>query len=292
MPGVLSPARPPRRGAAVACLFACLALSGCLSTRFIFNQLDWFITWRLNSYFSLDEDQERALRAAVTRTLERLRTEQMPRLAAILRDVERDVASGAVTAASLQRHYQALVATWDDFLRMAVPEAADFLSGLRSEQVEVLIANLADENEELWNDYAGDTPAKRRQRREKAIVRNLQRFTGRLNKDQKALIREQVGRMHDNAEEWMQGRREWQRRFRDLLLERPPPAEFRRRLLAMVLDPNAVDSADYRRRVDENRRIVFEMLAGVLRSLDERQRRHFSRRVNELAADLESLAAD
>ncbi len=274
-----------------ALLCAGLLLGGCLSTRFIFNQLDWFISWRLSSYFSLDDDQERELRAAVSRTLERVRSEQLPRVAMVLRAVEQEVSAGSVTPESMGAHYQALLASWDDFLRMAVPEAADFLSGLRAEQIEVLIDNLEDENEELWDEFAGETPEQRLRRREKAIIKNLQRFSGRLNKAQKALVRYHVSLMHDNAAEWMQGRREWQRRFRALLLERPPPAELRQRLLAMALDPNAVDSPDYRRRVAENRRIVLELMSSLLLSLEDRQRQRFSRRLIGLAEDFEALAA-
>lgn len=268
-----------------------LALGAC-STGFLYNQLDWFITWRLNSYFSLDEEQEDRLREMVSRNLEWIRVTQMPRLAGWLRAVDRDVADGEVSAAMLDLHYRQLVGLWDDVLRHVVPDAATFLADLRPAQVEVLIDNLQEENEEFREKYSGDDAAERRKRREKAIVKNTRRFTGRLSDGQRALVRYHVSLLHDNSEEWLRGRRAWQLAFRDLLLESPPPELMAERLLAMSLDPNSLDEADYRRRVEENRWILLELFASLLSSLDEDQAARFSRRLNRFADDFEALAAD
>ncbi len=267
-----------------------LGLTGCLGTKFVFNQLDWVIAWRLNSFFSLNAEQEQRLREIVSRNLDWVRQEQFPGVVLWLRNVEADVSANAADPDRLAAHYEELVAYWDGFLIQVTPDAAGFLAGLSPEQVESLIGNMRDNNDELWEEFAGSTPEDRLRRRQKATIKNLQRFTGRLSKDQRELVAGYVGQLHDNAAEWMEGRRAWQARFRDLLLERPPPEEFRIRLQAMSLNPNDLDSEDYRGRVAENFATVFSMLAAVINSLDEKQRGRFSRRLLGLAADLDTLA--
>lgn len=270
----------------------CLLLTGCLSTRFVFNQLDWVISWRLNALFSLDQSQEERLRESVARNLDWVRTEQIPAYANLLLSVDQDVNSGNFSPATVETHYQAVIRLWDDFLRHVIPDAAEFLAGLSPEQVDDFIANLEENNEELWKDYAGSTPAQRQRSREKMIVKNVQRFTGRLGRDQKALIAGYVARMHDNSEEWMAGRQRWQQEFRTLLLEYPPADVYAERLLALGLNPNEADASDYRRRVDENRSLVFQMFTALVQSLTDKQRGRLTRQLNELASDLNAIAAE
>ncbi|MDJ0929449.1 MAG: DUF6279 family lipoprotein [Gammaproteobacteria bacterium] len=281
----------PRIARALLLVALLLVVTGC-TTRFLYNQLDWFITWRINSYFSLDKEQEERLRESVERNLEWVRVEKLPQFAELLRAADRDIATREVTSQQFDVHFQDMVGLWDDFLRHVVPDAAAFLSDLSPEQVEILIANLDDENEEFREEYSGDTLEKRLKRREKAIIKNTQRFTGRLNDEQKVLIRDYVSRLHDNSEEWLKGRRAWQLEFRELLLESPPQEQYAERLLAMSLDPNWMDSPDYRERVEENRWLMMELYAELFNGLEDKQAARLSRRLNRFADDFDGIAAD
>ena len=98
--------------------------------------------------------------------------------------------------------------------------------------------------------------------------------------------------MYDNSEEWLKGRRAWQEDFRALLLERPPQAEFEARLLAISIDPNYVDSPEYRAKVEANQRIVLALMADIIASLDAKQLDRLQRRLNGFARDFDALAAE
>ena len=180
---------------------------------------------------------------------------------------------------------------FDNFLRHVIPDAVAFLSTLSDAQVEYLLDKLEEENEELADEYSGTSPEQRQRRREKAIVKGMQRFTGKLNSDQKALVSNAVGSMYDNSEEWLEGRRLWQQAFRSLLLERPPKPEFEARLLAISIDPNYVDTPEYRAKVEANQRIVLGLMADLIVALDDAQRKRFQRRMNGFADDFDALAA-
>jgi uncharacterized membrane protein YkvA (DUF1232 family) len=276
----------------VVLLLGLVVLAGCLSTRFIYNQIDWLTVWYLSDVFDLRGEQKDELRLIVARNLDWVRTEQLPEYARLLREVDAGAQDGSLSVAQLESHFGEMIAMWDRFLRRVIPDMAYFLGLLDDEQVASFVANSAEKNEELWEEYAGDSAEERLERREKSAIKNLQRFTGRLTDPQRALIRGHLARMYDNSAEWMAGRREWQKNFQALVLERPPQSEFEARLRGMMLDPNAVDSEDYRRQVDANRVILFEMFIDLVASLDAKQRQRLSERLLGFAEDFERLAAD
>lgn len=267
-----------------------VTLAGCISTRFVYNQLDWFITWQISGYFDLEKDQKAQLRETVSRSLDWVRTEQLPAYASLLRAIAAEAGTGQLTASRWQAIYDQMIVIFDDFLRQVIPDAAAFLSTLSDSQVEYLMDKLEEENAELTEEYSGSTPQERQKRRQKAIVKGIQRFTGRLDSDQKATIETSVASMYDNSEEWLEGRRLWQKAFRKLLLERPPKEEFEARLLAISINPNYVDTPEYRAQVEANQRIVLEMMSTIIVSLDDEQQERFQRRMNGFADDFDALA--
>jgi len=272
-------------------LLLATVLGGCISTRFVFNQLDWVITWRLNSYFSLEEEQEELLRETVSSSLDWLRTEQLPVYAELLRSIASDAQARQLDSERLGAVFLRVIELYDAFLQRIMPDVVSFLSSLSDEQVDYLIEKLIEENEELADEYSGTTAEERLLRREKASIKSFQRFTGRLNTDQRLTIKNAVAGMHDNSEQWLTGRRAWQQDFRSLLLERPPGPEFQERLLAMSLDPNYMDSPDYRKQVEANQLIVLNLMADIVASLDDKQMDRFTRRINGFASDFDALAS-
>jgi hypothetical protein len=285
-------ASPPGRVARiVVVLLLALTASGCLGTRFIYNQLDWFITWRLSGYFDLEKEQRQLLRDTVTNSLEWVRTEQLPDYAAILRVIASEAGTGQLTDRRWEDIYAQMIALFDEFLRHVMPDTVTFLATLSDDQVEYMIGQLEDENDELARDYSGRTPEERLRRREKAMVKGLKRFTGRLNAEQKSMVNAAVNSMYDNSEQWLEGRRLWQQAFRALLLERPPRPEFEARLLAMSIDPNYVDTPEYRAQVEANQKIVQGLMADVVASLEVKQLERFRERLNGFADDFDALAA-
>ena len=79
-------------------------MAGCSATRLVYNQLDWGIVWYLNGFFSLEEEQEEELRAAVTRNLEWHRQTQLPKYAQFCRELDAELANG-VTPEMLEGRY-------------------------------------------------------------------------------------------------------------------------------------------------------------------------------------------
>ncbi len=271
-------------------LLAISALGGCISTQFIYKQLDWVIVWYLSDIFSLNSEQEDQLQTVVQRNLDWIRVEQLPEYARLLRALDGYVKTDTLSVERLEQDYAKVLSLWDAGLKRAMPDAGRFLAGLSLEQVSQFIENAEEKNAELWEEYAGETPEKRKERRTKSAIKTIQRFTGRLNRAQKEFVSSRVAKLHDNSAEWMQGRRQWQMNFHALLKERPPATEFQRRFTALMLNPNTVDRPAYREQVEANQEMIFGMLIDLVSRLDDGQRRRLSRRINKFADDFQALA--
>jgi hypothetical protein len=267
----------------------CLLVTGC-TAGFVYDRLDWVVSWYVNGLVSLDEPQERQLRDIVRRTLTWHRDTQVPRYVDLLERLDRET-DAPVTPEYLESRYQEMVGFLDDFTRHVVPEAAPLLRTLDAGQIAELGENLAEDNEEMWEEFAGADPDRRRKRRERSAVRAIQRFTGTLSGAQKALVAERIAGMADVSEQWMERRRNWQESFLGLLRNPPPGAGFETALRDLALEPDRFDTREYRGKVEANRAVVMTMMAEITNGLSDRQRDHLGRKFTEYAADLRRIGA-
>lgn len=266
-----------------------VVLTGCMAG-FVYKRLDWVVSWYVNGLVSLDDAQEKQLRAAVRGALQWHRDVQIPAYLAVLEQIGREVAE-PVTPQALERHYQSMTVLLDEFWRRVIPEAAALLRTLDPGQVAELRDNFAEGNEELREMYSGTTPEIRRERRKRSTIRAIQRFTGRLTGSQRNLIGMHLAQMQDVSEQWLERRWHWQERILVLVRDPPPEPEFSAALLDMALNPNQFDSPDYRRQVELNRAVIMAMLAEILNGLDARQRRRLQNKLSGFADDLRGLDA-
>lgn len=275
------------RSAAVA-FFLLVSVAGC-TAGFVYDRLDWLVSWYVNGLVSLDNAQEEQLRTSVQQTLAWHRETQLTRYTAFLQDLSTQM-QGPVTAEIMEQRYQEMANLLDDTIERVVTEAAGLLETLRDDQVAELMASLEEDNEDLWEEYAGATPEIRQKRRLKSALRFLQRFTGRLSVEQRALVELRLTGMQDNSEAWLERRRQWQGRLFSLLRERPPGRDLEAALRDMALNPDQFDSAGYRRQVEDNRRIIMGMLAEVINGLNPRQRGHLVGKINEYSDALREIS--
>ncbi len=276
-----------RRVITITCLLA--LLSAC-STRFVYNQLDWLIVWQVGGYVTLTDDQKDVLRNDVRNHLENLRTNEMPRMATEISRVAAAVGADEFTATEVDATYHRILALGDEFLLGIVPIAAKLLMSLDDEQRKEIFENLDDLNDEMYDEYSGVTPEKRRKNRNKSAIRNIKRFTGRLSEEQTALVDDALASMADASEEWIEYQRDWQRRFRELLEANPPQAEFEPRLTELIVYPRNYHSPEYRLRVDGNRQMLNQMLEDLSASLSDKQRRRAVDKLESYASRLTRLA--
>ena len=272
-----------------ALLVASLVMSGC-TTGFFYNRLDTFTVWYLDRQMDLDKQQREQVKALAQETLEWHRVNHLPRISNLLRETDDALQARSLTPPVIEQQYETVIVLADEFLVRIVPGGVELLSSLSDEQISEYLLNLEEDNQELFDDFAGETEEQRMERRRKATLRGMKRFVGRLDSDQKALIDQHLAGMHDLGAQWIENRRQWQASFRDLLEENPPREEYEVRLEDLLVFSRRYQDTDYWELMDDNRRRSFVMLADLFDSLSEKQRDRISRRLLDLADDLDKLA--
>jgi hypothetical protein len=274
----------------VALVLGALAVVGACSSGFVYNRLDRIVSWYVNGLVSLEDAQERQLRVAVSRTLDWHRATQLPAYIRVLEEMAEE-AGAPLSAARLEQRYQQVSVWIDAFLRHANPDVAALLRTFSAEQVSELAESLAEDTEDLEEDYAGRTAEIRHEQRVRGAIRALQRFTGRLSAEQRELVARRLAGMHDVSGEWLERRRHWQERFLLLLrADSRDAAGFEAALLDLVLHPDQFDTPGYRRRVEENRGIVVTMVAELSTTFTPRQHERSAQKFRDLAGDLQEIA--
>jgi hypothetical protein len=285
-----SPRQPARRLARLAlALCATLVVTGC-TAGFLYNRIEWFVTWYVDGLVSLDDAQEQVLRDSLQRTLAWHRRTQVPRYVGLLDRLSAEAAA-PVSAATFEAAYQESTVFLNDLVIQVAPDMAGLLGSLSPRQVAELGASLEEDNEELWEDFGGETPELRQKHRLKSATRTIQRFTGSLTREQRQLVERRLGAMQDLSEAWMERRRNWQRHLIELLQSPGRGPAFEARLRELLLDPNQFDTAGYRQGGDANRAVVLDMLAELSAGLSAAQREHLRDKLQEYATDLRRIAA-
>ncbi|MEE4184678.1 MAG: DUF6279 family lipoprotein [Gammaproteobacteria bacterium] len=280
--------RRPLRALAAATIVA-VTLAGC-STRFFYDRIDWLIVWKVGDYVTLTDVQRDQLQADIQERLDVLRLGEFPKVAYLLEKTAREIESGTVTPAVIDTRYAEILAVYDQFMLGIVPLAQRFLAGLSEAQLAEFFANLEEVNAEMYEEYSGRTAAEREKNRNKSAIDGMEDWTGRLDESQREIIRAGLARMEDASEQWIANQREWQRRFRDLIVSRPDPATFREGLTQLLVYPRHFHAPEYRARVDANRQIFNGLLAELLDSLDTRQRARAVRKLDNYVALLNRLS--
>ena len=273
---------------AVVSVLAATLLGGCV-IRVAYNQIDWLALWYLEDYVALDDAQEIQAKALIARTLAWHRATQLPKYSTLTRKL---IAGIGVPADPqfLADRYAELVDLWDALLQRVCPDFAALLQALSDEQVEELFANLAEENDELAEDYSGGTVEERRKKQDRAIIRAFRRFTGRLNDYQEATIRRSAAGLHDLSADWLRRRAAWQQQLWVLLVGRKTDPRFAERLTNLVLNPNQFDTPGYRQLVIENQQRSFALVGAVLDTLSAGQSGRLRRNLATYARDFDALA--
>jgi hypothetical protein len=273
-----------------ACVILSLLVLSACTTRFFYNRVDWFVVWKLGDYVTLTDVQKTDLKADLNDHLEYVRVNEMPRVAEVLNKTAREVESGYITTDMIDARYSELLVIYDDFMLGIVPLSMRFLRSLDDEQVQELFEKLEEVNQEMYEEYSGRNPEEREKNRNKSAVKSTENWTGRLSSEQKQILKDALARMSDSSEQWITYQREWQRRFRVLITERPPEDEYLAELTRLFVSPRDLHSRAYRNRVDANRAILNVALVDLLNGLTDKQRKRTLKKLDGYAKDLTKLS--
>lgn len=273
------------RGRLVVICLVLAFLAGCSSTRFFYNRLDFLLPWYLGDYVELDREQGLHLRREVDSLLEWHRRDELPRYLGLLDDV----------VASLERKL-----TTDDLVAVTVSvelalqrlqdRALDALlalgAGLDDEQMAALIANLWEQQSEYEEKYLERSDSEYRNEACERLIDNARTYIGRLQRGQKAALRQACDDLQRSDTLWLEARADWLL-YLEQVLQREPG--WRQRLRRALAARDERMSEEYRAAYSHNFEVIQQAVVTLLNSRSERQDAHLRRKLDKLRRDISAL---
>jgi hypothetical protein len=278
-------------GTLCAGLLGGLLLAGCSGARLAYKQLDVLLPWYFRDYVELDTGQRQQLERAIDSILVWHRESEVGRYAVFFRDLEREAAS-PLGRERIRAARMDLEVFWDDIVSRLVPDAAALLADLDDAQIEQIFARIVEGDREFTEKVLARSSAERIERRERTLRRQVERWVGNLDAAQRGMVASCARDMRAEPEGWLDSRQRWRQALREAISYRDDPARFTPRLERLLADGESFWEPEYRRRFDEDRERVLDLIADIDGSLSNDQRRRLRRQLDRWAGDFESIARE
>jgi hypothetical protein len=275
----------------LAAAAATLALGACSTAdfayrhaRLLYDKAPTWMLWSVDDYLDLTAAQKDLARERLDRALEWHRRQELPRYAALLHDLRRQLDAG-LDEPALRADHERLRAFYRETAEHLLPDAADLFARLDPEQVEDLAHRLDKADARMLKE------AKRS--REKGIARtleHLQAWTGPLSGSQRELVKSRMRALpdltHARVAEW----RVRQARLVALLRERPARDDMIEALRRLLFAEDEWRDPSYAQAVHARDDAMIGMLADLARTLTPEQADHIRGRIDGLLADIAQAA--
>jgi hypothetical protein len=255
----------------------------------LYPRLDSIVAWYIEDLVTLDRAQSEQLERTLAADLDWHRETELRRYTLFLRSLAVSIEDGADNAEWQQASRQT-EQYWRDIFSQAAPGYTALAATLTDAQVAELLASLEKKDEETWREFATRTPEERRARREKSVLRAVERFTGKLTPGQRSMVADYAARAQSFMAEWRENRRVWREELAAALAERHSGEPFAAKMYQLIAVPDALWTPQYRAAIDRRRSEVVTLLAQLDGTLTEKQRNAARRELLAIADEVQGLA--
>lgn len=274
----------------IGCSLACVLLAGC-SLKLTYNYLDWWISWQVADYVTLDDQQQALLDDAAQGFLRWHRQSELPRYAELAADADLVLRQPVVTTEQLAAIEERAERLWLRSLDQLLPVAARLMAGLSDAQVKEIDEALRRSRDQFKADYIGIPEDERLAQRVESLSDNLQEVLGSLSGPQQQLVASAASRLQSSAAMVLAHRAQEHQQFLAMLERRRDLHQFTAELTAFAHNyrlrrPPALQAA-----YDANARIIFQLLVEIHADLTPDQREFLSAYLRQHQELFLSLAA-
>ena len=280
-----------KKGLLIAIIFL---LGGC-STKFTYNNLDWLIHWYIDDYVSLSSRQEERFDEYFSSWQDWHRNEELSRYIDHLRALKSDLQSETLVAAQIESHLNNSRQHWERLRDHISPALVDLAEELEDEQIEELFEELNEQNEEVLEELTEFNEKSEKEQTEarlEDIEEGVSEFVGRLNDNQKAIIKRYSGDFSSTRALWITYRQEFQQAARNMLATRKDNPQFREEFLALLTHPDKFRSNAYVTLREQNTKTYSRMAEELFYQLTDKQKHKLISKIDDMIADFEYLKSN
>ena len=264
-----------------------LLLQACSSTTFVYNRLDFILPWYLDDYVDLNRQQKVSLDELLTPFLHWHRTSELPRYVEILAQFEKDLDT-QVTPEMVGQTFSEAEKAWLRLEEEALNWMLALGAELSDEQITAFLTVLQEQQEEYEDEYLDRSEQGYQEDSYDNFVDGLRDYMGRLDKVQRASLREASAQLRRMDTLWLDERAVWLVNL-GAALERKPGWQQQFRAMKAAREENY--SPEYREMYTHNMAVVEVAIAKVLNSRTQKQDRRLRSKIKNLREDLEALSA-
>jgi hypothetical protein len=123
-------------------------ITACTTTKLAYDYGDKFVSWQLDSYFKLTDEQEDFVEERMKTHLDWHRAEELTRYKSFLTDIQSRGTDG-LTMSELDEGFSRFETKQQRTFERLIPDAALFLTKLSAEQINNLERKMVEENEDI-----------------------------------------------------------------------------------------------------------------------------------------------
>ena len=278
--------------------FAALLLSACATATLTglayrnaataYSNLGPMLAWMADDYVELEGAREDWVRSRIDRTLAWHRAEELPRYRALLESMLAKSEAG-FRVEDIGAHQLELRGAYQRLMGQVIPDTAEFLATVESEDVAHIERRFAEDNRRFVKESVRGTPEERRERRIGRFVMHLEAWVGDLESAQRDLVERHYRGLRDISEEFMGERRHRQTEVIALVKARPPRGEMEAGLRRLFVDVDSWRRPEFTAKVRERDARLHTLIAELSASLTPKQRGALQKRIRGFLRDIASL---
>jgi hypothetical protein len=268
-----------------------LAAAGGCGIKTAYNNLDRFVRWSAEDYMELDPAQDAYFRAELKSVLYWHRTTQLPIYSKTLRGLDSEIANG-VTMEEIVVFGDEVDGWWKNILEASLPLGSQLLYSASDTQLDQFATQYEKDVKKYVKPYAKLSIEERRERWARDYQDYFEYFAGRLNGEQKDIIRAKSAKFVPDDQSWADYRRRYGAALIALVRERGTYVEFARAYRDLTFNRERWYGNDYNAALESNRALYRGLTLALLDSLTGTQRRDLSKNLQDFARDFDELAAE
>jgi hypothetical protein len=265
-------------------LIALIFLTGCSSTTFVYNRIDYLLPWYFASYVDLSRDQKNYLDELLIPFFSWHRHEELPRYAEIINSVE-GLLDSEVKVENIALITLDVEESWfrleDGLLLRIIPLAKD----LTDEQINNFLQVMQTKTIESENKYLKRNDQAYQKDNYNRLRKNLRRFIGTMSKEQLDLVKIASKNMRRTDTEWIQNRKKLVANLSSILQREEG---WQKRFKKITHRDDSV-SENYRNTYAYNIDLTHNLIAAILNTRTKKQDKKLRAQLSKYQADIETL---
>ena len=280
-------------------VLACVLLAGCTSltnlaysnAAFAYRNLPPMLAWMVDDYVDMSGGQKDWVRDRIGKIMQWHRVHELPEYRRFLEKVLAET-NEPFTVQEVGDAFRELRANYRRTVEQVLPDIADFMLQLDSEQAAQMEKKFADDNRKFIRESVRGTPEERRERRVRRMVEHMDSWIGELSEEQRNLIDRHYREIPDHVEERLADRKVRHGDTLALIRARPSREQMVAGLRRLLVDADSWRRPEYAHKLKDRDQRFFVLVSQLSATLTPEQRTHLQRRIRGFMKDITNLTGN